>query len=134
MHCGNFLPGSIVPRTTQIKTRGSSVVESVHRSLPRPRVFCGKFSQASRTSSNWLYIAMISYKSLYTNLQTSFQEIYKISYYHYYLHSQIKVSNLLFNDSGQQPPRIFLYFYFCPLVYISNTFLRIVADPKRAHL
>ena len=25
-------------------------------------------------------------------------------------------------------------FYFCLLVYISNTFLRILADPKRAHL
>ena len=25
-------------------------------------------------------------------------------------------------------------FYFCSLVYISNTFLRILADPKRAHL
>ena len=34
-----FLPECIAPRTTQIKTRGSSVGERVHRSLFRLRVF-----------------------------------------------------------------------------------------------
>ena len=31
-----------------------------------------------------MYIASIPYKSRNTNLQTSFQEIYKIYYYYYY--------------------------------------------------
>ena len=35
----SFLPECIAPQSTQIKTRGSSVGESVHRSLPRLRVF-----------------------------------------------------------------------------------------------
>ena len=35
----HFLPECIAPRTTQIKTRGSSVGESVHLSLLRLRVF-----------------------------------------------------------------------------------------------
>ena len=34
-----FLPECIAPRTTQIKTLGSSVGESVHRLLPRLTVF-----------------------------------------------------------------------------------------------
>ena len=32
-----------------------------------------------------------------------------------------------------EKPRSVLHFYVCSLVYISNTFLRILADPKRAH-
>ena len=35
LHCGTFLPECLAPRTTQIQTRGSSVVANVHRSLPR---------------------------------------------------------------------------------------------------
>ena len=69
-----FLPECIAPRTTQIKTRGSSVVENVHRSLPRLKSFlCGKFSTARLEVLTNLRHAGVFQMSTMVNLGIGFQ-------------------------------------------------------------